>query len=176
MRSRQTGAHPLEFGGGEVVGQLAANQMTTGGETIIKQGRQLYSDPNTGRQRRGSGGAAAGLPRSFIHVLRQLELNYDFCSMNTNTASKLLPYLTSLDPELRETVLEVAQEVAPWTFEWGETADTETIAALADKLEVNEIDFAAFQAATAPLYQSPTFVDVIGEDMIAATKTALGIE
>ena len=43
-------------------------------------------------------------------------------------------------------------------------------------MEINEIDFAAFQAAAAPLYESPTFVDVIGEDMIAATKAALGIE
>ena len=43
-------------------------------------------------------------------------------------------------------------------------------------MEINEIDFAAFQAASAPLYASPTFVDVIGEDMIAATKAALGIE
>jgi hypothetical protein len=47
---------------------------------------------------------------------------------------------------------------------------------LEDKLEVNKIDFAAFQSAAAPLYDSPTFVDVIGADMIAATKDALGIE
>ncbi len=86
------------------------------------------------------------------------------------------PYLASLDPALKETLLTVAEEVAPWTFEWGETTDTETIAALSEKMEVNEIDFAAFQAAAAPLYESPTFVEVIGEDMIAATKTALGIE
>lgn len=86
------------------------------------------------------------------------------------------PFLNGLEPELRETVLSVAQEVAPWSFDWGETTDTETIAALSGKLEVNEIDFAAFQAAAAPLYESPTFVDVIGADMIAATKTALGIE
>lgn len=86
------------------------------------------------------------------------------------------PFLNGLEPELRETVISVAEEVAPWTFDWGETTDTETIAALSGKLAVNEIDFAAFQAAAAPLYESPTFVDVIGADMIAATKTALGIE
>ncbi len=85
------------------------------------------------------------------------------------------PFLASLDPALKETVMSVAQDVAPWTFEWGENTDAETIAALADKMEINEIDFAAFQAASAPLYVSPTFVDVIGEDMIAATKAALGI-
>ena len=85
------------------------------------------------------------------------------------------PYLASLDSALKETVLEVAQAMAPWTFEWGETTDTETIAALSEKLEVNEVDFAAFQAAAAPLYESPTFVNVIGTDMIEATKAALGI-
>lgn len=86
------------------------------------------------------------------------------------------PYLATLDEALQETVMTVAQDMAAWTFEWGETTDTVTIAALADKLAINEIDFPAFQAAAAPLYESPTFVDVIGEDMIAATKTALGIE
>ncbi len=86
------------------------------------------------------------------------------------------PFLASLDPALGETVISVAQDMAAWTFEWGETTDTETIAALADKLEINEIDFAAFQSAAAPLYESPTFVEVIGADMIDATKTALGIE
>ncbi len=86
------------------------------------------------------------------------------------------PYLASLDPALKETVLQVAADVAPWTFNWGEETDATVIAALQDKLAVNEIDFAAFQAASAPLYESATFVDVIGADMIAATKTALGIE
>lgn len=86
------------------------------------------------------------------------------------------PYLASLDEALQDTVMTVAQDMAAWTFEWGENTDTETIAALADKLAINEIDFAAFQAAAAPLYESPTFVEVIGADMIAATKGALGIE
>ena len=72
--------------------------------------------------------------------------------------------------------MSVAAEVAGWTFEWGETTDAEVIAALSEKIAVNEIDFAAFQAAAAPLYESPTFVDVIGADMIAATRAALGID
>ncbi|MFK7763727.1 MAG: TRAP transporter substrate-binding protein [Roseobacter sp.] len=86
------------------------------------------------------------------------------------------PFLASLGADLGSTVIAVAQDMAAWTFEWGQTTDTETIAALADKLEINEIDFAAFQSAAAPLYQSPTFVEVIGVDMIDATKAALGIE
>ena len=86
------------------------------------------------------------------------------------------PYLATLSPELQETVLTVAQDLAAWTFEWGARTDRETIEALREKLEVNEIDFAAFQSAAAPLYESPTFVDVIGADMIEATKLALGID
>lgn len=85
-------------------------------------------------------------------------------------------YLASLDPALKETVLKVAADVAPWTFSWGEETDATVITALADKLAVNDIDFAAFQAAAAPLYESPTFVDVIGPDMIAATRKALSIQ
>ena len=86
------------------------------------------------------------------------------------------PYLAGVDPALAEAMVTVAAEVAPWTFEWGETTDAEVIAALSDRIAVNEIDFAAFQAAAAPLYESPTFVDVIGADMIAATRDALGIQ
>lgn len=85
------GQFPLEFGGGEVMGQLAANQMTTGGETIIRLGKQLYSDPETGRQRRGSGGSGAGSPRSLVRVLRQLEMNFDFRSMGQKEVRALLP-------------------------------------------------------------------------------------
>ncbi len=85
------------------------------------------------------------------------------------------PYLARLDPALRDSVMTVAADVAGWTFDWGDTTDAEVIAALADRIEINEIDFAAFQAAAAPLYDSPTFVDVIGADMIAATRAALGI-
>src|SRR6056297_1810230 len=63
------------------------------------------------------------------------------------------PFLAGLDPALKDTVLSVAREVAPWTFEWGETTDAETIEALGDRLAVNAVDFAAFQAAAAPLYE-----------------------
>ena len=86
------------------------------------------------------------------------------------------PYLASIEPELAEAMLSVAAETAAWTFEWGETTDAEVIASLSDRIAVNEIDFAAFQSAAAPLYESPTFVDVIGADMIAATREALGIQ
>jgi len=86
------------------------------------------------------------------------------------------PFLASLTPDVRDTVLTIAAEVAPWTFEWGDTTDAEVLVRLADRIAINEVDFAAFQAAALPLYDDPLFVDAIGADMIAATRAALGIE
>ena len=43
------------------------------------------------------------------------------------------------------------------------------LAQLDGKIAINEIDFAAFQEAAAPLYENPLFVDVIGSDMIQTT-------
>lgn len=86
------------------------------------------------------------------------------------------PFLASLAPEVRETVLRVAAETAPWTFEWGDRTDAEVLERLASLIAINEVDFAAFQAAALPLYEDPLFVDAIGADMIAATRAALGIE
>ena len=61
------------------------------------------------------------------------------------------PYLATLDPALKDAAMSVAAEVADWTFAWGESTDKEVIVALSDKLAVNDIDFGAFQAASAPL-------------------------
>lgn len=85
------GEHPLEFGGGEVMGQIGANQMTTSAPSVIRLGRILYADPSTGRQRRGSGGKGRGSPRRFVKVLRQFQLTYDFGSMDESTLKGLLP-------------------------------------------------------------------------------------
>ncbi|ATX65722.1 TRAP transporter substrate-binding protein [Roseinatronobacter bogoriensis] len=86
------------------------------------------------------------------------------------------PFLASLDEETRDQLLEIAADMASWTFEWGDETDASVVADLADKIAINEVDFAAFQAAAQPLYESPTFVDVAGADMVAATLSALGIE
>lgn len=86
------------------------------------------------------------------------------------------PFLNSLSAEVRETVLRIAAETAPWTFTWGDETDARVLETLADRIAINEVDFAAFQAAALPLYDDPLFVDAIGADMIAATRAALGIE
>jgi TRAP-type transport system periplasmic protein len=86
------------------------------------------------------------------------------------------PFLNSLSADVRDTVLRIAAETAPWTFTWGDETDARVLETLADRIAINEVDFAAFQAAALPLYDDPLFVDAIGADMIAATRAALGIE
>ncbi|WFE74644.1 TRAP transporter substrate-binding protein [Roseinatronobacter sp. S2] len=86
------------------------------------------------------------------------------------------PFLASLDDDTRDALLEIAADMASWTFDWGDETDASVVADLADKIAINEVDFAAFQAAAQPLYESPTFVDVAGADMVSATLAALGIE
>ncbi|MFU8897566.1 tripartite ATP-independent transporter DctP family solute receptor [Roseinatronobacter thiooxidans] len=85
-------------------------------------------------------------------------------------------WLNAQTPEVRETVLRIAAETAPWTFAWGEETDSRILEELADKIAINEVDFEAFQAAALPLYDDPLFVDAIGADMIAVTREVLGLE
>jgi hypothetical protein len=84
-------ANQMTFGGGEVMGQIAANQMTTAAPSVIKLGRRLYASRSTSRQLSGSSGKGAASPRRFIQVLRHFELTYDFSSMTAENLAKLLP-------------------------------------------------------------------------------------
>lgn len=86
------------------------------------------------------------------------------------------PFLTGLDAETRDQLLAIAADMAEWTFAWGDETDAKVVADLASRIAINEVDFPAFQAAALPLYQSATFVDTAGADMIAATLSSLGIE
>lgn len=79
------------------------------------------------------------------------------------------PFMAGLDAEVADQVRSVAKDMASWTFNWGDETDASVLKKLEGKIEINEIDFAAFQTAAAPLYESPLFVDVIGADMIKAT-------
>ena len=84
------------------------------------------------------------------------------------------PFLNSLDDDVRATIASVAVEMAPWTFDRGDETDARVLSELEGQIAINEIDFAAFREAAAPLYENPLFVDVIGADMIEATLAALG--
>jgi tripartite ATP-independent transporter DctP family solute receptor len=86
------------------------------------------------------------------------------------------PWLNTQTPEVRETLLRIAAETAPWTFNWGEETDARVLTELAEKIAINEVDFAAFQAAAMPLYDDPLFTDAIGADMIAVTRDVLGLK
>lgn len=78
--------------------------------------------------------------------------------------------MKGLDPEVADTIRSVAKDMATWTFDWGDETDSNVLKTLEGKIEINEIDFPAFQEAAAPLYENPLFVDVIGADMIKATQ------
>lgn len=83
------------------------------------------------------------------------------------------PFLNRLDEEDVEVLERVAQEMASWTFAWGEETDAAVLAELEGSIEINQIDFAAFREAAAALYENPIFVDAIGQDMIDATLDAM---
>lgn len=86
------------------------------------------------------------------------------------------PWLNSQTPEVREVLLRISAEMSPWSFAWGDETDAKVIADLGSKIAINEVDFEAFQTAALPLYTDPLFVEAIGADMIAVTKTVLGLE
>ncbi|SDL96806.1 tripartite ATP-independent transporter solute receptor, DctP family [Franzmannia pantelleriensis] len=79
------------------------------------------------------------------------------------------PFLNRLADEDLEVLERVAQAMTAWTFDWGDEADESVLAELEQYLEINEIDFTAFQEAALPLYDDPVFVDAIGQDMIDTT-------
>ncbi len=81
--------------------------------------------------------------------------------------------LNQLSEEAQATLETIAIEMGDWSREWGDQNDAEVMAGLKDSMEINEVDFAAFQAASGPLYDNPLFVDAIGADMIEATLAAL---
>lgn len=83
------------------------------------------------------------------------------------------PFLDSLDAETRDTLETIAKDMAAWTFAWGDETDANVLKDLEGKIAINKIDFPAFQAAAAPLYENALFVDVIGKDMIDATLATL---
>jgi len=82
--------------------------------------------------------------------------------------------LDSMPDETRETLTQIAVDMGDWSREWGENNTVETLAGLDGKIEINEVDFAAFQQASQPLYTSETFTEEIGSDMIEATLASVG--
>lgn len=82
--------------------------------------------------------------------------------------------LASMPDDVRETLTAIAVEMGDWSREWGEENTLETLAGLEGKIEINEVDFQAFQEAAQSLYTSDLFIDEIGADMIEATLASVG--
>jgi TRAP-type C4-dicarboxylate transport system substrate-binding protein len=78
----------------------------------------------------------------------------------------------SLTPEQQETVKRVALEAAKYTRELGAKADEEFLVMLREngKNEVNEIDLAAFQEASAPVYEA--IAAAAGADLVKRMRDA----
>ena len=82
--------------------------------------------------------------------------------------------LDSMSDDVRETLTQIAADMGDWSREWGADNTMETLASLGGEMQVNEVDFAAFQQASQPLYTSEKFTEEIGADMIEATLASVG--
>jgi hypothetical protein len=71
--------------------QLAARQFVISSKTLIAAARRLYTDPRTGRQRRGAGAKGKGSPRRLALIANQLALTYDIQNMSVDQFMKILP-------------------------------------------------------------------------------------
>jgi hypothetical protein len=71
--------------------QLAARQFVISSPTLIAAARRLYTDPRTGRQKRGAGARGKGSPRRLALIANQLALTYDIHNMSVDQFMKILP-------------------------------------------------------------------------------------
>ena len=71
--------------------QLAARQFVIASPTLIAAARRLYTNPVTGRPRRGAGAKGPGSPRRLALVANQLSLTFDIRDMPVQSFMKLLP-------------------------------------------------------------------------------------
>lgn len=71
--------------------QLAARQFVIASPTLIAAAKRLYTNPTTGRPRRGAGAKGPGSPRRLALVANQLSLTFDIRDMPVQSFMKLLP-------------------------------------------------------------------------------------
>jgi hypothetical protein len=71
--------------------QLAARQFVISSRTLIGAARRLYTDPISGRQRRGAGAKGKGSPRRLALIANQLALTYDIHNMSVDQFMSILP-------------------------------------------------------------------------------------
>jgi len=76
---------------GEAMEQMMARQEILSCEGIVRLGSKLYLDPQTGMQKKGTGGKGAGSVRRYVTWLNQLKLTYDLYSLSPEDLEQLLP-------------------------------------------------------------------------------------
>jgi len=73
-----------------LLSELAARQFVISSPTLIAAARRLYTDPRTGRQKRGAGAKGKGSPRRLALIANQLALTYDIHNMSVDQFMKIL--------------------------------------------------------------------------------------
>jgi hypothetical protein len=76
---------------GDILEQLGGTQSIIRSRPIIAEASRLYSDPISGRPKRGAAGKGGGSIRRFARVLRQLDLTFDPELMPPGGLSEILP-------------------------------------------------------------------------------------
>jgi hypothetical protein len=71
--------------------QLAARQFIISSPTLIAAARRLYTDPRTGRQKKGAGAKGKGSARRLALIANQLALTYDIYNMSVDQFMSILP-------------------------------------------------------------------------------------
>lgn len=76
---------------GDILEQLGGTQSIIRSRPVIAEASRLYSDPLSGRPRKGAAGKGGGSIRRFARVLRQLDLTFDPELMPAGGLSAVLP-------------------------------------------------------------------------------------
>ena len=84
------GPQPLKRHG-EILEQLGGRQSLLRSQPLIAEASALYSDPNTGRPKKGVAGSGRGSVRRLALVLRQLDLTFDVEAMPSGGLQVILP-------------------------------------------------------------------------------------
>lgn len=75
----------------EVLVQFGSYQTLMQNQALQAVIQRLYYDPKRGRIKTGAGGKEAGSPRRLMDFLRQIELNYDLLSVQSDRFWSMLP-------------------------------------------------------------------------------------
>ena len=85
-------ANPLSYQGGEIMGQLGANQLTTANEGMVSFAIRLFAEPGTTRRKKNVSGTTTSVSvRDFVRVSQQFNLTFDLKVMDVDQLLSLYP-------------------------------------------------------------------------------------